>query len=328
MSSTPHPSLRSFGLVLVLFFGLAVGSSLFFDWTKPSSRVYHDVVPPALIAYRETHVSTYLVPTGQATCFAAQNDSIFIIGTADPPALHFFDDKGTLLRKIDLQDEPRAIVCNEKGNIIVAHPQHIAVYNTEGQRESQWKLPHAESNVRSLVLTPDYLFAADSASRKIHRFDTDGNLDLTFGDGFVVYAAPITMTFSKKDGFLYISNPGRHRIEVFTLEGKSLPELRWGEPSTALKGFAGCCNPVALAALDDGRILTAEKGISRVKIFGTDHQLDCVVAAPRILDEQPPGVIGRVPLKPGRHFAAVPLSDGRIVIFDFGFATIRFFAPK
>lgn len=327
MPSTTNPPFRSLGLFLFLLFGLVIGSSLFFDWANKSPHVYHDI-PQELLAYRETHVLSYLVPTGQATCFTIQNDSTFIVGTADPPALYFFDDKGTLQRKVDLQEEPRAVVCNDKEKIIVAHQQHIAVYTAEGECEASWTLPRKTSDVRSLAVTPDYLFAADTGSRNIYRFDTEGNLDLTFGKGFVVYAAPITMTFSPKNGLLYIVNPGRHRIEVFTQEGKSVPDMSWGRPSTVFDGFAGCCNPVAVAALDDGRILTAEKAISRVKIFDENRKLDCVVAGPRILDEQPPGAVGRLPLKPDRSFSTMPLSDGRIVVFDFEYATIRFFTPR
>jgi hypothetical protein len=124
------------------------------------------------------------------------------------------------------------------------------------------------------------------------------------------------MTFSPQNGLLYVANPGRHRVEVFTQDGAYKPELSWGEPSTSWSGFAGCCNPIALAALDDGRVLTVEKGISRIKIFA-EGKLDCVVAAPNILGESPHP----------RYFTAVPLSDGRIAVFDFEYATVRMFVP-
>jgi len=156
----------------------------------------------------------------------------------------------------------------------------------------------------------------------------EGALWLTGGfPGFIVYAAPITMTFSQKSGLLYIANPGRHRVEVFTQDGIYQPELSWGEPSGRLEGFAACCNPIGLAVLDDGRILTVEKGVSRIKIYRTDGTLDTVVAGADILDHSPSGLTQRTPLEPGgRYFSAVLLSDGRIAVFDFeGF--IRIFVP-
>ena len=31
--------------------------------------------------------------------------------------------------------------------------------------------------------------------------------------------------------------------------------------------FSGCCNPVAMALLGDGRVVTAEKGLERVSVY-------------------------------------------------------------
>ena len=194
-----------------------------------------------------------------------------------------------------------------------------------------------------MVLTSDSLFAADTGKLCIYRFNANGELELMFRHdsvhfflepkgtfygslpGFVVYASPITMTFSPADGLLYIANPGRHRVDVFTQDGLYQPELGWGEPSGSLSGFVGCCNPIGLAALDDGRILTVEKAISRIKIF-REGKLDCVVAGPGILEEVPNNS-ERHPAEPGgRYFTAVPLSSGEIAVFDYEYAVVRVFS--
>ena len=295
------------------------------------SRTDYRYIPPEWIAYRQAAIIKCPV-VGQPTCFAVQNDSTFIIGTDNPPALSFFDSQGTLLHTMDMLEVPTAVVFRETGKIAVAHSQYIAFYSAEGYWESSQKLPDEKSDVRSLVSTPDYIFAADTGTRSIHRLNADGNFDLTFGEDFVVYASPITMTYSPQTGLLYVANPGKHRVEVFTQEGIQQPELSWGEPSASLEGFAGCCNPIGLAVLDDGRILTVEKAISRIKIFGSDRQLDCIVAGYDILEDIPLGS-RRAPLKPDqRHFAATVLPEGRIAVLDFSVldshdAMIRIFAP-
>jgi hypothetical protein len=125
---------------------------------------------------------------------------------------------------------------------------------------------------------------------------------------------------------LYITNPGKHRIEVFTQNGMYKPELSWGEPSGNLGGFVGCCNPIGVAVLNDGRILTVEKSISRIKVFKPSGELDCVVAGPSVLDQMPPE--RKRTLKPDRYFAATILSEGRIAVFDFDGQRIRIFAPQ
>jgi len=355
--------LCSLGVVIALF---VLHGKDHWDRTADQARTDLRHIPPEWIGYRQIAVFACPVP-GQAISFALFGDSTFVIGSADPPMLSFFDDTGTLLRTIDLPEEPRAIVCGTpdtifSGKIVVAHPRSIVVYSAEGLQETRFRVPlfgpipmtaramlhddddPREAQSRSLVLTPDYLFVAESGNRLIYRFDAEGHRDQIIGyspigmdvnfewtgvlfGGFIVYAAPITMTFSPQSGLLYIANPGRHRVDVFTQDGIYLPELSWGEPSGRLEGFPGCCNPVGLAVLDDGRILTVEKAISRIKIYRTDGTLDTVVAGPDVLDNPPPGV-RRVPLEPGgRYFSAVPLSDGRIAVFDFDHSLMRIFAP-
>jgi len=329
-----------FGILVFLdWTGQIDGTVLKDRWHRPQQTDYRSI-PPHLIAYQQTAVFRCPV-IGQPTCFAVQNDSTFIIGTADPPALSFFDGDGTFLRKIDLPEEPKAVVCGTSetiftDKIVAAHPHDIAIYTAEGDRETLQLPLDKKSDIQSLILTPDYLFAADSGKRCIYRLREQGRLDLTFGNtnededsftGFVVYASPITMAFSPLTGLLSITNPGKHRIEVFTQDGIYKPELGWGEPSAHLSGFAGCCNPIGLAVLDDGRILTVEKAVSRIKIFKQDTSLDCVVAGPGTLEAVPPWV-ERTPRKPvQRYFAAAVLSDGRIAVLDFEYAAMRIFAP-
>lgn len=300
------------------------------DCTAEQTRTDLRHIPPEWIGYRQTAVFATPMP-GTPTCFALLEESTFVVGSVDPPMLSLFDGTGTLLRTIDLPEEPRAIACATaetifSGKIIVAHPKSIVVYSAEGQSETSWELPNVQSDIRSLVLTPNFFFAADTGNRCLYRFNVNVPFDLKFGTDFVVFAAPITMTFSPLDGFLYVANPGRHQVEVFTQDGVYQPDLCWGEPSIKLESFTACCNPVGLAVLDDGRILTVEKGISRIKIYRTDGTLDSVVAGPDVLDTLPPE-FGRSPMEPGgRYFSAVPLATGRIAVFDLT-GMIRIFAP-
>ena len=304
------------------------------NWRREAEQARIDFrhIPPEWIAFQQTGI--FAVPVeGQATSFAVMGEE-FVIGTANPHALAFVDMSGTLLRQIELHEEPRAIALGTADTIftdriIIAHSQHLAVYNAQGQIETTLPLPRGhESNVRSLVVTPNYLFVADTFTRQILRFDSDGNHDLTFApdDGFIVFVSPIVMTYSPHTDLLYIANPGRHRVDVFTQDGEYKPELIWGEAAQTLSGFVGCCNPIGLATLDDGRIMTVEKAASRVKIF-RDGELDSVVAGWSTL-ENIPREFGRLPMQPsGRDFAAMPLPSGRIAVFDFNYKALRIFEP-
>ena len=387
MSKNPNDLYRSLfrSLGMPLLLGcLGLGCVLFIlgQRERAVERIKTDLrhIPPEWMPYRQT--SLFACPVvGKPTCFALLGNSTFVVGSADPHALSLFDGQGTLLKKIDLSEEPKAIVCGGPDTIftdkiIVAHAVQIVVYSVEGDYEfelwdelaagtiavsriDEWvdtpgfRFPRygfhsnhysfKEKNFRSLILTSDSLFVADSGNRCLYRFVSGELIAKTFGlaqprnihfslwddtfRGFVVYASPITMTISPTNDLLYITNPGRHRVEVFTQNGTYRPDLSWGEPSGDLDGFVGCCNPIDIAALDDGRILTVEKAISRIKIYGTDGKLDCVVAGPDTLDEVP-AKLGRTPAEPGgRYFSAVPLSNGRIAVFDYEYSVVRVFSP-
>jgi hypothetical protein len=79
-----------------------------------------------------------------------------------------------------------------------------------------------------------------------------------------------------KDGLLRVNNPGRHRVEIYTAEGDL--ELSWGKATVGIEGFCGCCNPTALGLLADGRCITCEKGLPRVKVIRQRGAFECVVA--------------------------------------------------
>ncbi len=51
----------------------------------------------------------------------------------------------------------------------------------------------------------------------------------------------------------------------------------------AIDGFCGCCNPTNFALLPDGGIVTSEKGLNRIKIYGAHGGLQGVVAGPEHL---------------------------------------------
>ena len=61
------------------------------------------------------------------------------------------------------------------------------------------------------------------------------------------------------------------------------PQASWGRVSLAIDGFCGCCNPCRFNVLADGRFLTSEKGLPRVKIYTADGALQSVVADPAAL---------------------------------------------
>ncbi|RME96422.1 MAG: hypothetical protein D6766_00735 [Verrucomicrobia bacterium] len=93
--------------------------------------------------------------------------------------------------------------------------------------------------------------------------------------GFVLPSPYLDVEWAP-DGLLRVNNPGRHRVEFYTPDGHL--ELAWGRPGMAIECFSGCCNPINLALLPDGTVVTCEKGLPRVKLHSPHGEFLGVVA--------------------------------------------------
>jgi len=126
---------------------------------------------------------------------------------------------------------------------------------------------------------------------------------------------------------LRVNNPGRHCVETYTEEGNL--ELSWGKASAAIDGFCGCCNPINLALLPDGRVVTCEKGIPRVKVYSAHGEFESVVAGPESFPENAKAGSAEDP-SDGTHAAldATVDAEGRIYILDTVTGEIRIMVKK
>jgi hypothetical protein len=126
------------------------------------------------------------------------------------------------------------------------------------------------------------------------------------------------------DGLLRATNPGRHRVELYTPDGDL--ELAWGQPGAAIENFCGCCNPTDIALLPNGRTVTFEKGIPRVKVYSDTGDFECVVAGPESFAENAK-VCGPNDCTLGGMDGAVD-AEGRVLILDFVTGTVRVMQRK
>jgi hypothetical protein len=166
------------------------------------------------------------------------------------------------------------------------------------------------------------------------RYDRSGKLAGRIGEksqernipGLIVPSPYLDVKLGR-DGLLRVNNPGRHCVQVFTPAGDL--EFSWGKPSLAIEGFCGCCNPVGLALFSDGRCVTCEKGVPRVKVYSTQRSLEAVVAGPELFREngRPGQVSDRADGTLGGLDAAVD-SQGNIYILDLVAGDVRVMKPK
>jgi len=130
------------------------------------------------------------------------------------------------------------------------------------------------------------------------------------------------------DGLLRVVNPGLHKIEAYTPEGLLEQPLSWGTTGFDIKGFCGCCNPAAMAIFPDGRFVTGEKGLPRVKVYSPEGHFQCVVAGPKTLD---PTAKNAEDTRDEHKLTAVDLavdSNSQVLVLDPKAKAVRIFVRK
>jgi sugar lactone lactonase YvrE len=77
-------------------------------------------------------------------------------------------------------------------------------------------------------------------------------------------------------GVVWATDSGRHKVTAWAMDGA--PRGSFGKFGMANpEDFVGCCNPVNLAVAPDGRIVTGEKMVARVKVYEPDGRLLAVI---------------------------------------------------
>lgn len=282
---------------------------------------------PALIGWEET---ARRVCPGQGVRRLAigPDDTVHVAAEGGIVRLHA-DGRAS---RIEAAGAVTAVAVERDGTVYAALRNHLEVFAPDGRRVAAWEAPDRRTWISSLALTEAGVFAADAGSRLVLRYDRAGRVVGRIGakdparqiPGLIVPSPNLDVKLHP-DGLLRVNNPGRHRFEAYTPDGDFAGA--WGVPSLAVHGFCGCCNPVGLAVLPDGRTVTCEKGLPRVKVFTADGRFESVVGGPEVFAANL-----KVAADPGRSTpagldAAVD-SRGRIHVLDRVTAEVRVFQPK
>lgn len=286
-------------------------------------------IDPALIGYEQTGE----FPVGLAEVHAlavGPDDAIYVGGDQ---AVRVFDSQGQQRAEFATTDSPRCLAVGGAahdfpGRVYVGTARRIERFDAEGQPLVAWddlgpdtqESPETPKTLlTSLALADHDVFAADAGNRVVWRYDTAGKKKDPIGRyderrgirGFAI-PSPIFDVAVAPDGLLRVVNPGALRIEAYTFDGDL--EQAWPRSPDPLAGFFGCCNPAHLAIFADGRCVTAEKSLPRIKVYTAQGGFLSVVSGPEQL-----------------NVAAADLavdSRGRVLVLDPQARSVRIFEPK
>jgi hypothetical protein len=291
-------------------------------------------IDPALIRCRQ--VGEIALEMKEPRGVAAAEDGRILV--AGDQSVEIFDPQGKKIRRITLVEEPRCLVVAGSdhaapGRIYVGLKEHLATFDAADAPPKNWESRGPKAVFTSIAPAEQDVFVADAGNKIVWRFDPDGKLLGRIGDRnpdrdvppFIV-PSPYFDVALAPDGLLRAVNPGRFQIEAFTFDGYL--EQRWGKSGLEIDRFCGCCNPSAMAILPDGRFVTGEKGIPRVKIYGPEGRFEGVVVGPDVLAPTPAAL---TETREEHRLAPVDLAvdrRGRILVLDPAARKVRIFMEK
>ena len=274
-------------------------------------------VDPELITYKETR--QLKVKLGEHAGIATYNGNIYL---ASDQKVTVISPEGTKISEFAIQPDARAIDV-DTDNIVVINKNNYALYDHQGKLKYNFMVKSDSSVFTSVAFWNNRIMVADAGKRRIYGFDraklTSGPITEFEGvsgaknlHGFIV-PSPYFEVAVNNENELWVTNPGMHALQQYNENGDLVDS--WDKASLDIDGFTGCCNPAQFTFLPDGRFVTSEKGMPRIKIHQPDGTFESVVAAPSKFEGN-------------QHAAEVATIGDTIIALDFDREMIRIFEPK
>ncbi len=236
---------------------------------------------------------------------------------------------GAEIARYSLAETPECLSVAPDGTIFLGMLTHVAIVEADGTPGSVWPPLDGQPHITALAADAENLYIGDAGNRVVWRFDHDGNLLNRIGErddardvpGLLAPSPCLDIAFDDEGAFWTV-NPGRHGLEKYRPNGDLV--TAWYRPSMELDGFSGCCNPRHVAFRSDGTLVTAEKGLIRVKLYSADWRLMGVVAPPQAFRAAPTG-----PFSPELESPIFDLAvdaHDRVLVLDANRNAIRVFA--
>ena len=270
-------------------------------------------VDESLLSHREVRQ----IEVDNPVAFNWQNGKLFLLSGNN---LQVITPEGQELLNKRIDPNPGSILVDKDEQIIILFENYLVALDSEGNELYRSEMLDENSLLTSLAISGEMLFVADAGKRQVWILNKQlevmesfrGESGVSALHGFILPSLHFHLAVNEEDE-LWITNPGMHRIQNYSLTGRLRRD--WGEPSFGVEGFSGCCNPYYFAFLSDGRFVTSEKGIIRVKIYRESGELESVVA---------PAVM----FPNGERAPAIAVDEqDQIWLLDFDKKMLRLFRP-
>jgi hypothetical protein len=302
--------------------------------TALDSRFVYDVsefekTDPALLRYRPAQqFDTGFDRVKRIT--AAPGNRVWVAGDR---SLKLFAPDGRVEKQIALDRPPHCMSLVED-EIFIGLGNFFEIHDAEGKQKLRSSRLGENAFLTAMAVHGSRVYLADAGSREIlvcerasgEIIDRFGKRDEERGNPGFAVPSPYFDLAMAPDGRLRIVNPGRLRVETYSLDGRF--ESSWGEPGMRIDRFCGCCNPVYFTLTPAGGFVTSEKGLARINVYKPDGTFEGAVAGPETLVEDKE-LAKRAcgDCRVGAGFDIALDDEGRVLALDPFRKTVRVFEP-
>lgn len=257
--------------IAAVYFYLITGKEKF---PEPGENLKYDLTEILAVDQVETRFEEtgQIVPAlERVKSLAADADGNLLVGGEN--AIVIYNGSGKETGRIPVTGIPSCLSFAPDGRLLVGLDDKVLVLGTDHKPQATWENFTERSLITAIAANETDVFLADAASRCVLHVDYDGKVLNRIGEmdekrdipGLEVPSPYFDVAFDS-EGQLWVVNPGKLGLERYRTNGDIVTS--WYRPSvTELDGFSGCCNPSQIAFNREGRLVTAEKGPVRVKIY-------------------------------------------------------------
>ena len=193
-----------------------------------------------------------------------------------------FTAGGEAVRQWRAGSGAECLTVGQDGRVYVAGAGRVEVFERDGRRIGGFTFGDAAKppNVSAIAVRGPDILVADASARIVRRFDASGRQVNLIGDQgktktFMLPNGRLDVTVDMA-GVVRATDTGRHQVTAWALDGTPIGKFgKFGMQDPA--DFVGCCNPMNLAITPDGKVVTSEKMVARVKVFEPDGRLLAVI---------------------------------------------------
>lgn len=212
---------------------------------------------------------------------------LFALGDGE---VRTYDASGQLVARWPVRSGAACLASGPDGSVFVGSPGRVDVYASDGRRAGGFAsgAPDKPAAITAIKPFDDEILVADASARLIRRHDAKGRPIGEIGTqnktrGFILPNRSLDFDIDAS-GVVRAADSGRHRVTAWTLDGAAIGAFGAFNQRDP-RGFVGCCNPVNIALTPDGKVVTAEKMVARVKVYEPDGTLLSLIG-PDQFDQQ------------------------------------------